>query len=307
MSWAVAVAIGITVIIWASAFVAIRIGLKGYSPVQLAALRFFVAAALFGVRAWLVGICIPDRRDWPHLFITGVVGFTFYILLVTIGETHVSAGMASFVVNTVPVFTAILAVLFLRERMGSIGWIGLVISMTGSALLAFGTSSRLDFEPYVLILLAAAITQAAYFAMLKPLVNRYGGVTVTSWAVWSGTLCLLPSLPSALRATFTAPISATLSALYLGVLPTVVGYAAWAFVVSRMPVGRAAAYLYFIPVAATLIGWLVLHERPVPLGVLGGLIAISGVTLVNLQPRGKTPNVTPTVCNPEPKHVDALN
>lgn len=305
--WVVILAIGTTIIIWASAFVAIRAGLRGYSPAQLAVLRFTAASVLLGVRALFAGIRIPDRRDWPHLFVTGVAGFTVYSLLINIGEIRVAAGMASFVVNTGAVFTAVLAVLFLGERMGGIGWIGLGVSMIGAALLGFGANSRLDFEPYVLVVLSAAIAQAAYFTLQKPLVNRYGGLTVTSWAVWFGTLCLAPFFPSAWRAVFTAPASATLATAYLAVLPTVVGYSVWGFVVSRMPVGRATAFLYLVPVVATLIGWPVLGERPVPLGVLGGVIAIGGVALVNRRIREKTPTGSSAVYGAEPKEAEVVN
>jgi drug/metabolite transporter (DMT)-like permease len=285
MSWTVLSAIAFTIIIWASAFVAIRSGLQGYPPGQLAALRFVIASLLLGIRAWLVGVRVPERRDWLHIFATGVAGFAVYALLVNLGETHVAAGMASFVVNMMPVFTTIMAVLFLGEHVRGLGWVGVSISLCGVALLGFSTTSHITFEPYVLILVAAAISQAAYFTLQKPLVHRYGGVAVTSWAVWSGTLCLLPFFPSALHTALTAPSSATLAAVYLGVLPTVVGYSVWAWVNTRMPVGRAAAFLYFVPVVATLIGWFVLRERPTALGVIGGLIAISGVALVNLQGR----------------------
>jgi drug/metabolite transporter (DMT)-like permease len=286
--WAVPFAIGSTIIIWASAFVAIRAGLRGYSPVHLAVLRFVAASALFGIRAVSLGIGTPRKRDWPRVLVTGIVGFTTYTLLVNIGETRVNAGMASFVVNTGPVFTAILAVLFLGERMRGLGWLGLAISMTGAALLAFGAHSRFDFEPYVLVLLAAAIVQATYFALQKPLVNRYGAVTITSWAIWSGTLFLLPFLPSALKASFHAPLTATLAALYLAVFPTVIGYAAWAWVASRGPIGQATAYLYFVPIVATLIGWVALRESPTLLEIIGGLITICGVALVNLRLGGQS-------------------
>lgn len=309
MRWMLPFAIGSTVIVFASAFVGIRVGLRGYSPVHLAVLRFITASALFGIRALLVGICIPERRDRPLIFLTGLLGFTIYALLVNFGETRVRAGMASFVVNMVPVFTVILAVLFLGERMRALGWMGLAVSMSGAALLSYGTTSRLAFEPYFLVLVLAAIVQAVYFALQKPLLDRYGGVAVTSWTVWAGTACLLPFLPSAVRSAFATPASATFAAVYLGALPTFIGYAVWGWVVSKMPVGRATTFLYFVPVAATLIGWLILQERPTFLGLLGGMIAISGVALVNLRARSvRTQNVTASIrSGSKLKQADAVN
>jgi drug/metabolite transporter (DMT)-like permease len=92
-------------------------------------------------------------------------------------------------------------------------------------------------------------------------------------------------------------------------LPTFIGYAVWGWVVSKMPVGRATTFLYFVPVAATLIGWLILQERPTFLGLLGGMIAISGVALVNLRARSvRTQNVTASIrSGSKLKQADAMN
>jgi drug/metabolite transporter (DMT)-like permease len=282
-SWPVYGAIAAVVVLWASAFVAIRAALRGYSPAGLAALRFVVASSLMAIRGAGFGIRVPDRRDWSRVVATGIVGFAIYPVLVNLGEARVSAGMASFVVNTVPVFTAIMAAIVLREDVRRRGWLGLMVSLAGAALLAFGTTVKIAFEPAVIVLVAAAVVQALYFILQKPLVSRYGAICVTSWALWSGTVCLLPFLPEAFRSVAGASTAATLAAVYLGVLPTVVGYAAWAFVTARMPVARATTCLYFVPLAATLIGWLALGERPMPLGVLGGLIAVGGVAIANLE------------------------
>jgi len=284
-SWLVPSAVAGVVTVWASAFIAIRTGLHGYSPAQLALLRLAVASVLFALCAVVQGIRVPSRHDWPHVAVVGVTGFALYLMLVNIGETRVSAGMASFAVSTGPVFTAILAAVFLGERMPRKAWGALAVSISGGVVLLFGARSRFEFEPYVVVLLGAALTQAIYFTLQKPLVQRYGGMTVTCWAVWCGTACLLPFLPDALRAVPHAPWRATLAAVYLGVLPTVVGFAAWAFVLSRAPVGRVTASLYAVPPVASLIGWLLLNERPSTVGIAGGLVSVGGVALFNREYR----------------------
>jgi drug/metabolite transporter (DMT)-like permease len=272
---------------WASAYSAIRAGLRVYTPTELAALRFLGASLLFGVLAMIRGVRGPAARDWPRTILSGLLGFAVYALLVNRGETRVSAGMASFVIGTVPVFTAVFASMTLRERIPWLCWIGLGVSMSGTAVLAFGTTGRFVFEPAVLVLLAAAAVQAAYFILQKPLVSRYGAISTTSWAVWSGTACLLPFLPSTFHTALHAPLAATLSVVYLAVFPTVVGYATWAYAVSHIPVGRLTASLYFIPPAATLIGWLVLGERPTLIGLGGSALAVAGVAVVNIRTRAR--------------------
>jgi drug/metabolite transporter (DMT)-like permease len=293
LRWTVVAAACCTIVMWATAFVAIRVGLRAYAPADLATLRFLGASFLFGALAFLRPVRRPETRDWPRMILTGATGFAVYALLLNTAETRVSAGMASFVVNTVPVFTAVFAAMILGERIPALAWMGLGVSMSGAALLAFGTTGRFTFQPAVLILLAAAAVQAMYFILQKPLVGRYGAMSTTSWAVWSGTVCLLPFLPSTLHTALHAPLAATVSVVYLAVFPTVVGFTTWAFATSRVPVGRLTASLYFIPPVATLIGWLALDERATLIGMAGGVLAIAGVAVVNLRTRALPPAKEP--------------
>ena len=283
LQWTVVAAAFCTIVLWSTAFVAIRAGLRSYAPAELATMRFLGASLLFGVLAFFRPVKRPETRDWPRMILTGAMGFAMYALLLNTGETRASAGMASFVISTVPVFTALFAAMILGERIPAFGWMGLGVSISGAALLAFGATGRCMFQPAVLILLAAAAAQAMFFILQKPLVSRYGATSTTSWAVWAGTACLLPFLPSTLHTALHAPLAATLFVLYLAVFPTFIGFTTWAFATSRIPVSRLAAALYFSPPAATLIGWLVLGERATLIGIAGGVLAIAGVAVVNLR------------------------
>lgn len=286
----IATAVATTVFIWASAFVAIRAALRGgYGPLQLATLRYATASVVLVIWSMFRGMRVPERRDWPRLTICSVVGLVLYAVLVNTGEIRVNAGMASFVISTVPIFTAVFAALFTAERMHRLGWLGLAISLSGTALLSFRAGSKFGFETSVLILIAAAIAQATQFVMQKPLVVRYGARSVTSWSIWIATACLSPFSPATLRSIRTATATATSAVIYLGVASTVIGYAAWAYATARIPVGRITAFLYCVPPIATLIGWLTLGEQPTLLGLVGGAIAISGVALVNVRRRRRSP------------------
>jgi drug/metabolite transporter (DMT)-like permease len=286
--WPVVLAVCCTIVTFASGFVGIRAGLKAYSPSEMAAFRFMVSSLLFGVMAMFRPVSIPAVRDWPRMIITGLMGFTFYALLINTGEIRVPAGVASFVISTSPVFTALLASLTLGERMSVNGWCGLAIAFGGAAVLAFSSGTGLSFEPSVIFLLGAALVQAIFFTMQKPLIGLYGARSTTSWAVWSGSLFLLPLFPSALRTAEHAPITATLAVIYIAVVPTLLGYVTWAFAVSRAPVGRVTALLYFVPPTATLIGWVVLGEKPRIVGIAGGCLTVAGVVLMNRRTQLRT-------------------
>jgi drug/metabolite transporter (DMT)-like permease len=78
---------------------------------------------------------------------------------------------------------------------------------------------------------------------------------------------------------------------YLGVIPIGAVYVMWAFVMSRLPASRAAGFLYLIPVIATIVGSLWLHEMPGSLGIAGGALIISGLFLINRRGRVEMPPV----------------
>src|SRR5215203_2295299 len=92
-----------------------------------------------------------------------------------------------------------------------------------------------------LYVLLAAISGSVYFAFQKPYVEKYGSLPFTAYAIWAGTILLLPFLPGLLREVQVAPPDATLAVAYLGVFPTVVAYATAAYVFSRLPASSAVA------------------------------------------------------------------
>ncbi len=278
-------AVATTLVLWASAFVGIRAGLVGYSPGALALLRYLVASAVLGA-VWMArGARFPHRRDWPLIGVAGALGFTFYNLALNAGETRVTAGAASFVGNTSPVLSALLATLLLGERQAPAGWAGILLSLCGTGLIAMGEGGGFRLEAGVLLVLLAACAQATYFTLQKPLLGRYEPLPLTAVALWAGTAALLPFLPALLAELPRAPLPATLAAVYLGVFPAAIGYVTWSYVLARLPVARTASFLYLVPILATAISWLWLHETPSALSLAGGAVSLAGVVLVNLEGR----------------------
>lgn len=285
---------GTSLLLWASSFVAIRAVVREYSPGGLALVRFGVASLVFLVWALARGDTMrrPAARDLPGFLATGIVGITIYHLALNAGERTVSAGVASLIVNLNPIFTALIAALTLGERLGPRGWAGVAIGFTGAAILSVGQSGGLRLEPGTGLVLVAAVAQAIYFVLQKPYLTRYRPIEATAYAIWLGTLFLLPLLPAALADVRQSSTAATLGAVYLGVFPGAVAYACWAYVLSRMPAGRATSSLYLVPPIALLIGWLLLGERPGALALVGGAVALGGVALVNAG-RARAREITP--------------
>ncbi|HTP58198.1 MAG TPA: DMT family transporter, partial [Spirochaetia bacterium] len=160
-------AISICLVLWASAFAGIRLGLRGFGPGQLALLRFVIASFSLLVYALVTRLPLPALRDVPMLFLLGFLGFTVYHVGLNAGEVAVPAGAASFIIASVPVFSTLLAVIFLRERLTALGWTGVLVSFLGVAVISVGTGSGLRFEPAALFIILAAVGESFYFVLQK--------------------------------------------------------------------------------------------------------------------------------------------
>ncbi|MGA2378261.1 MAG: EamA family transporter [Spirochaetia bacterium] len=282
-----AAAAAITVVFWGSAFAGIRAGLHSYSPTHLALLRFLSASAALALIVARPGMRRPVIRDVPLVVLLGLLGFAFYNIALNIGEQSIPSGPAALLIQTLPIWTALAAIIFLGERLRTWGWVGIAVSFAGALVIALGKGSGITLSWGAGLILLASVSASAYNIIQKSMLDRYRPLEITTWAIWAGTLLLLPFAGGLVGEVRAAPTADTLAVVYLGVGPAALAYVTWAVVLSRLPASRASSILFVVPVIAFLVGWVWLGEAPTLEDLAGGILAMGGVALVNTLGRAK--------------------
>jgi drug/metabolite transporter (DMT)-like permease len=276
-------AVALTIIAWASAFPAIRAGLTAFGPAELGALRFAVAAVPAAIFLLVTRPRLPSWSEAWRIAFGGIVFVAFYTTLLNFGEVTVSAGAAAFIINVSPIMVALAATFTLGERFSKLAWLGTLVSFSGIGLIAVGEGEGIRIDAGALLILGAAVCTASAAIVQKPVFRSHKPLTVSAWNMVIGALALSPLLPSALGQAGSASAEGLGAVIYLGLIPSFVAYGSWAVALSRLPASRATNFLYCVPPVATLMGYLWLGEVPGVAGIVGGLMALSGVALVNLK------------------------
>lgn len=273
-------AAGVTVVLWASAFVSIRSAGGAYSPGALALGRLLAGALALGA------ICLVRREGWPPrtawrgIAISGLLWFGFYMVALNWGEQQVDAGTAALVVNIGPILIALLGSRLLGDPMPPRLLAGMAVSFAGAVTVGLsmsggGGSSVLG----VALCLLAAVGYAGGVVAQKPALGRASALQVTTFGCLVGAVACLPFAGQLVREAGEAPLSATLNMVYLGVFSTALAFTTWAYALARTTASRMGATTYAVPALVVLMSWLTLGEVPGMLTLAGGALCLAGVAV----------------------------
>ena len=286
-------AVVVTVLAWASAFVAIRGVGQDLSPGALALGRLLIGTAVLGLLMVGRGWVRPQGQEWSLLAICGIGWFGIYNVALNAAEQHLDAGTTAMLVNIGPILIAVFAGVLLGE--GFPRWLvaGITVAFAGVVLIGVATRSSETDLVGVVLCVVASVTYAAGVVAQKPLLRRLPGLQVTFMACATGAVCCLPWAGALVDDLAAAPTGSILGMVYLGVVPTALAFSTWAYALRRMDAGKLGVTTYLVPPLVILLGWVLLDEVPPALALVGGAVCLTGVALSRRREPVRAPGPVP--------------
>ena len=288
-TWLPIAAVAVTLVFWASAFVAIRHLADAFHPGALALGRLGVGALCLTVVALRRRpLPRPSAADWRVIALIGVLWYAVYMLALNAAERTVDAGTASMILQLSPIVIAVLAAVFLGESFTARLGIGLALAFAGVAVIGVASGDSGEGGRSVGGVLLCLIPVAAYSTSLvlqKPIASRYAAVHITWLACSIGAVVTLPWLGQLVGDLQHASTSDVLWLVYLGVCPTAIAFTTYGYALQHISATRLGISTYVVPVISIALAWLLLDETPPTLAYAGGAVALLGVAIARRRPR----------------------
>lgn len=272
--------------LWGASFLFMRVAAPAFGPVALVEVRVLIAAAFLLPVVAARGGLAELRANSLTAGLIGVVNSAIPFVLFTYAALSISAGFASILNATMPIWAAAIGALWLRERLTALQWSGLALGVAGVAVLVWG---QIDFRPgssrwAVTLAVGAALAATFAYGVAVHLARRLqAGVSplVTAAGSQLGAVIALAAPAIWLWPAHNPAPSLWLAALILGVACTGIAYLLYFRLIARIGAVNAASVTFLIPLFGTLWGALLLGEA-VTLRMLAGGTAVLAATLLAL-------------------------
>ncbi len=280
-------------VIWSNSFTAIK-HLRGIlTPMELVLARF-LPVSIFCLLCLLVSAkrrreCVDIlRASWLKLAGLGLFGVVGYNYFLYVGQSEIKPGAAALLTTLAPIFTLLLAVPLLKERVPVRRTIGILIAFAGLYIVvAWGRVglgritgiSNADVR-YALITALAPLSWSLYTIIGKDLVHRYSAVTVTYLSLIIGAIPLLPAWGPHFGATVaTMGWTYWTALIYLSLFCTIIGFWIWITGLKALPATTVASFVYLNPPLAALFGWMLFGEEITAMFLAGSAVVLAGLYL----------------------------
>lgn len=274
---------------WGVSFVSTKAVLGKLDPYSLLVVRFGI-----GVIFLLLLLLLQRNRLLvsikyiPHLLILGVLGVFVHQVLQATALLTISASSAGWLISFSPVFTFILSILFLHEKISFAKASGIIFAIIGVLLITTarnGESIQVTLNIGFLLMMLSTLNWAVYSILLKSLAIPYPPLLVTFYMSLMGLLLTTPFL---IRNKGWESLSLLTQQewahlLFLGIFVSGIAYWYWAKALEVLEATRVSMFLYLEPITTLIAAVLLLHEKISIISIAGGIIIIIGVIIVNGQ------------------------
>ncbi len=266
--------------IWGSSFLFIRISVNDFGAVPLSAIRSAIAAITLFPVLCISGQWSEVKQNWGHILVIGLISTALPFSLFATTTQYTSAGFASILNSLTPIFSAIVAWLWLKEYLTFPAIVGIGLSFMGVLVMITDSQSISADVPLYPILtgLAAAVLYGLTGNYSRKFLSKISPIAISAGCQFFAALALMPA---AIMLWPSTPISTSswLSALVLGVLCSGIAFIIYFRLLENIGVARTVIVTYMVPVFAMLWGSLFLGELVTPKMLIGAASILTGIGL----------------------------
>jgi len=281
LAWPAFFALVAATLLWGGSFIAMKIAMRGFSPLLVVFCRMALASVFFGLLWRRLGGFRAARGDWPGLLFMAFCEPCLYFVFEAKALTLTQASQAAMVTALLPVMTAVAAALFLKEKLERRTMTGLLLAVAGVMVISFSGGATEDAPHPILgnfLEFLAMCCAVGYIVTARHLAARHRPLYLTAVQGLTGTVFFAPvlfftPLPDHIQA------GPALAVVFLGIGVTFVAYGLYNYGVSRAPAAKAAVFINLIPVVACLLSRFFLDEVMTTLQWTGAALALVGVGL----------------------------
>jgi drug/metabolite transporter (DMT)-like permease len=281
------VSLGVVSFFWGTTWVASRQGVQYMPPLQLAAIRQFLAGFIYVLFFVFTGARWPKGKEWGHIFILGLLNLFITNGLTTLGVKYISAGLGAIIAATFPLWMVVLGLFKTRTYIPAKAVLGLLLGFGGVCIIFYEHLKDFlnpDFRFGIFISLTASITWAFGTLYTKQLAHEFNPYfSIGLQMVISGVMLFgVTSLTGQHISFAQIPWQSWAAIGYLVFFGSVISFVAYLYALQNLPIGQLSIYAYINPVVAVACGSLLFSEKMTFFIFLGGIVTLYGVYLVNV-------------------------